>query len=666
MGAPVQAGAPFSFGVVRSNADLLAAVLLCFGLFVLFHIYSLAFGFGVSFDDTWNLSGLTNVRDFRSAMEFAAGGAAGPLGRPLALLSFVPHAASWPSTPQDFLYENALIHVLNTLLVFWLAYRFADRLPWRVTSPAWMALLAALWWGGNPLLFSTSAMTIQRMTSLSATFCLLGCLLYVAGWQQLHGRNPRAGLLLMVLGVGGGTVLAVFAKENAAILPGLILLLDRIVLSRSVPVSIQPTGVAARAYTALRIVLLWAPSFAVLAYLALKLPEFSAGHGGRAFTLSERLFTEARILLDYLKLLLFPVRSELGPFHDDYPLSTGLLQPVSTLVCVAVLALSVVLAWLWRKSEWRLFSLAVGWFLWAHLLESTIVPLELYFEHRNYLPAVGVALTLAALLFHPRIQAALRLALIALLLGSSLFVLRETALLWGNRPVAAASWYQRHPDSLRALQFNLGVLFEQQRFDEYLTMIDAVNGPLRETAEFAMTRLAVACSFRSSAEVAKLADATIPVLQASGFNLAVTDVLDKLVDRLQSGGCKGLSRKHIDGMVAAIVENPSTRVRDDMRAQAHEIHARLTVADRDLDATMHHLEEAFRLRPTLSVGIAMAGVLTSAGLYDAAEEKLDEVAVREPTRPFLRDQWRRTVVEMHEIVQKERNHAAVVGQESAH
>ena len=119
-------------------------------------------------------------------------------------------------------------------------------------------------------------------------------------------------------------------------------------------------------------------------------------------------------------------------------------------------------------------------------------------------------------------------------------------------------------------------------------------------------------------------------------------------------------------MVAAIVENPSTRVRDDMRAQAHEIHARLTVADRDLDATMHHLEEAFRLRPTLSVGIAMAGVLTSAGLYDAAEEKLDEVAVREPTRPFLRDQWRRTVVEMHEIVQKERNHAAVVGQESAH
>lgn len=659
MGAPVQAGAPFYFRAIRNGDDLPVATLFYFGLFVLFHIYSFAFDFGISFDDTWNLSRLTDIQDFRSTMEFIAGGAAGPLGRPLALLSFVPHAASWPSAPQDFLYENALIHVLNTLLVFWLVYRLADHLPWRVTSPAWMALFAALWWGASPLLFSTSAMTIQRMTSLSALFCLLGCLLYVSGWQRLHDQKPRSGLLMMVLGVGGGTFLAVFTKENAAILPGLILLLDRLLLAPSVPVDKSLNIGLTRVYTALRVALLWLPICAVIAYLVLKLPEFRAGYGGRPFTMSERLFTEARIVVDYLKLLLFPVRSELSPFNDDYPLSTGLLQPVSTLFSIATLASMAVLAWFWRKGNWRVFSLAVAWFLWAHIIESTVVPLELYFEHRNYLPAIGIALGLAALLFHPQVRLAPRAVLVVLLLSGSLFVLRETALLWSDRPVAAASWYERHPNSLRALQFKLGVQFEHKRIDDYLSTVDSVRSPLRESAEYAMIRLAAACNFRSADEVAVSADNVVLKMRYMGFNNSVTDVLDKLVDQLQSGGCEGLTRAHIDEMIFAIANNPSPRVKADMQAQAHEIYARLTIADRDLNGTMRHLEEAFRLRPTLSVGIAMAGILTSANLYDEADEKLDELAAHVPSRPFVRDSWRTAVAEMREIVHKARSHAEV-------
>ena len=659
MGVPVQTGAPFSYGVARSNVDLLVAALLGLGLFTFYHFYSLAFNFGISFDDTWNLSGLVGIQDCRSAMEFVAGGAAGPLGRPLALLSFVPHAASWPSVPQDFLYENALLHVLNTLLVFWLVYRLANHLPWRVTSPAWMALFAALWWGGSPLLFSTSAMTIQRMTSLSARFCLLGCLRYVSGWQRLHDQKLRTGLLMMTLGVGGGTFLAVFTKENAAILPGLILLLDRLLLAPSVPTGKSLNVALSRAYTTLRVTLLWLPSCAVIAYLTLKLPEFRAGYGSRPFTMSERLFTEARIVVDYLRLLLFPVRSELGPFNDDYPLSTGLLQPVSTLFSIAVLVSITGLAWFWRKGNRRIFSLAVAWFLWAHIIESTVVPLELYFEHRNYLPSVGIALALGAVLFHPQIRQAARVALIILILGGSLFVLRETALLWGNRPVAAASWYKEHPDSLRALQFNLGVQLEHQRIDEYLNTIDSVASPLRDSAEYTMIQLAAACNFRSADEVAVAADNAASRLRIMGFNTSVTDVLDKLVDRIQSGGCDGLIREHVDILVAAIIDNPSRRVKADMRAQAHEIYARLTIADRDLDGTMRHLEEAFRLRPTLSVGIAMAGILTSASLYDEADEKLDELAAHVPSRPFVRDSWRTAVAEMREIVHKARLHAEV-------
>ena len=626
---------------------------LTIGLFLLFRLYSLAFGFGFSFDDTWNLSGLESVTDIGSALEFVAGGAAGPLGRPLALLSFVPQAASWPSAPQDFLHVNALVHVLNVLLLFWLSYRLARHLPWAVHSPAWFALFTALWWGASPLLFSTSAMVVQRMTSLSVLFCLLGCLCYVIGWQRLRDRVYTA-FLLMVFGAGGCTLLAVLAKENGALLPGLILILDRVLLARSGEARPCFPAVTKRGYRIFRIVFLWLPVFVVLAYLALKLPEAVVSHRTRSFTFGERLLSESRIVLEYLRLLVFPVRSELGPFHDDYPLSTGLLQPRATLGAVAVIIGASIAAWLCRKGGWRLFTLGWAWFLWAHVIESTVIPLELYFEHRNYLASPGIAIALAGLLFHPQIKPSVRAMLAGLVLVTSLFVLRETALLWGDRLLASASWYQQHPQSLRALQFHLAVLQEKQRFDDYLDVLDRVEVPLRDGAEYAMIRVAAACNFRGPAEVTEAADAAVARLRVLDYSTAVTDLLDAFADRLQEQNCEGLTRGHIDGMVAALLANPSPRIRDDMRAQAHEIHARLTVADRDLDASMRHLEEAFRLRPTMSVGIAMAAFLVSAGLYDEAELKLDEVEAQEPNRPFVREKWRRTVAEMREIVGKAR------------
>lgn len=659
-GAPVQTGA-FSFSVFKRRlVVLLPCLTLYVGLLIIFHIYSFAFRFGSSFDDAWNLSRLTSVHDFHSAMEFIAGGAAGPLGRPVALLSFVPYAASWPAFPEDFLYGNTLLHLLNVLLVFWLTLRLAKHLPWEVVSPAWMALFAALWWGASPLLFSTSIMTVQRMTSLSALFCLAGCLLYVMGWQRLANK-PWSGLLMMAVGVGAGTLLAAFSKENGLLLPGLILALDRLLLARSDAGLRNLSMTTDRLYSTLSIVLLWLPVAAVIAYLIVKLSEMHAGYTTRPFTMNERLLTEPRILFDYLRLLLFPVRSDLGPFHDDYLLSQGLLQPLSTIFAITALAVSMLVAWIVHHSSWRMFSFVVAWFLWGHITESSVVPLELYFEHRNYLPAVAVAIGISALFFHPKIGIGARVILVTLLLGSSLFVLREAALLWGDRAVASASWYERHPASLRALQFRLGVLDDQQRFDEYQATINSVASPLRERPEYAMIRLASACTFGTAQEVGDAAALAAGALSARFYNQAVTDVLDKLVDRFQEHGCEGLQRTTIDRMVMEITTNPSPSIRADMRAQAYEIRARLTIADGNLDGTMRNLEEAFRLRPTLSVGIAMAAALTSADLFDDAEKKLDELAAHEPRRPFVRESWRRTVAEMREIVESERARYAQVG-----
>jgi hypothetical protein len=138
------------------------------------------------------------------------------------------------------------------------------------------------------------------------------------------------------------------------------------------------------------------------------------------------------------------------------------------------------------------------------------------------------------------------------------------------------------------------------------------------------------------------------------FNATVTDLLDKLADVVGNNACPGLSAADIHSMLNAVHGNPNSGLRGDVLAQAHEIHARLTIAERDLNASMIHLEEAYRLRPTTSVGISMAALLVSAGLYDEALRKVDELAPLEPALPVVRQRWQRTVDEMRSIIIEER------------
>ncbi len=618
-------------------------VLLALGALV-YGLYSTAFGFGISFDDEWNLERLGAVTDLRSAIDFVFGGVAGPLGRPLALLTFLPRSGSWPANPEDFLYENALLHVLNTVLVYWLCLRLARYLDWtRDRAPAF-ALLCAAFWGLSPLLMSSSLMIIQRMTTFSATWCLVGMLLYLFGRERLVERPWRAALL-MSAGVGGGTLLAVLSKENGALLPGFVLLVESLLLARV-------AGSAGGRWWALwRALFLWVPTLLILTYLLVNLGDFVTQHQMRSFTLTERLMTQARVLFDYLRLLIVPVRSDLGPFHDAYPVSTGLLEPATTLVAIIALPAISAAAWWLRRGAGRVFAFAWFWFLWGHVLESSVVPLELYFEHRNYLPAFGVYFGLAALLLHPAILRPARIGIGAILLANSAWVLREHALLWGQPLVASTVWHYEHPESLRAFQLHLNKLAASGRGQQLLDVLDEAEAVHGDTPEYQMIRLAIVCNQPAAADIFARAERT---LASRPLHHVVTQSLDRMADRAEAGSCTQITEARVRRLLNAILANEHPQLRPDTLAQAHEVLARLDAADRDFDNTMHHLERAFALRPTVSVGITMASILTAEGRYDEAEQKLDALASHRPWRPVARQRWQESVDEMYEIIERTR------------
>src|SRR6185312_5867643 len=105
--------------------------------------------------------------------------------------------------------------------------------------------------------------------------------------------------------------------------------------------------------------------------------------GVRSWSTGQRLLTEPRVLIDYLKLLWLPRPFSTGLFNDQYIASTSWLHPATTLpAMLAVLGL-IAGAWIQRVRHPAL-ALAVLFYFAGQVLESSAIPLELYFEHRNY------------------------------------------------------------------------------------------------------------------------------------------------------------------------------------------------------------------------------------------------------------------------------------------
>src|SRR5690606_8522142 len=132
-----------------------------------------------------------------------------------------------------------------------------------------------------------------------------------------------------------------------------------------------------------------------------------------------------------------------GPFHDDYPVHGANVKTV-----LAALAWFFVLVFFWlirRKTRWPIF--AIVWFLVAHIIESTVVPLELYFEHRNYLAIAGPLLASIVLVAQwaarNRGRESLAIAMAAIYAISLSFVLWQVASIFGQDEVAARLWHER-------------------------------------------------------------------------------------------------------------------------------------------------------------------------------------------------------------------------------
>ncbi len=86
---------------------------------------------------------------------------------------------------------------------------------------------------------------------------------------------------------------------------------------------------------------------------------------------------------------MLPQLSDFALYHDDIALSTGLFEPITTFFsCVGIFVACI--ASLIAARKFPVFGFCVAWFVIGHSMESSIFPLELVHEHRNYFPSFGI------------------------------------------------------------------------------------------------------------------------------------------------------------------------------------------------------------------------------------------------------------------------------------
>ena len=574
------------------------------------------------FDDFTNLDKLGTyggVRDLRSLLFYLTSGTADPTGRPLALLSFLVDARDWPADPESFKRTNILLHLLNGLLLSLVLLKLGVHLGLTQAHARLAALTGSAIWMLHPFFVSTTLYVVQREAMLPATFTLCGMLLWFSGRIRLL-REQHGGIALMFVGTWGCATLALLCKANGALLPLLLLIMEKTLLS---PATDLPLGTALD--TRLRIVrrcLLEAPSGLLLAWLCTRIPEaFSGETYSRPWTVGQRLLTEPRVLCDYLKQLWIPRASGASLFNDAYQASTDLLHPWSTLPAIGAIALLIVLGLRLRRSH-PATAFAILFYLAGQLLESTLIPLELYFEHRNYLPAMPLFWPLAIWLTGTETPHRLRYALAILLLGILVVLCHFRAGVWGQPFEQALLLAQTNPDSPRAQANAASYELAHGAAGLASRRLEAVIAKMPDEVQLTLNWIDVQCALGSVDTKAK--DAALYSLKHNRTNTEfVQNWMGRAIERATQHPCPGIDLQTLAVMTQTFGENPNYGDGPEHRFQTRLLQGRLSLARGDGEAALQSFDQGLAVFATPDRALQQAALLGNAGFPDLALRHLD-------------------------------------------
>jgi protein O-mannosyl-transferase len=414
-----------------------------------------------SFKADWHFDDLANIvnnrdvqirdlswKSLHSALTSKVGG-----HRPVSYLTFALNYYLSGLDVGSYHALNFIIHTLNAFLVFALVLLVLKRS--RLNVPLlhleiWSFFVAAFW-STNPLQTQSVTYIIQRMNLLACFFFLLSLIFYIR-WRTPEAQSHR---LWNLIGCVTCALLAFGSKENSFILPITLLAYEIYFVENS-----QRPQIRARPALLFSFMVVGLSGFVVYHYDLIE--RIREGYTYRDFSMNQRLLTQPRVVIFHLSQLLLPLPSRLA-LHHEFDTSRSLTSPPTTTLSFLLIGIALGIAVLWRKSR-PVAAFFILWYFITLAIESSFFPLEMIFEHRVYLPSIGVFVVLLyPLLVYSgfllrRKRIVLTYPVLAVLIFFSVYFTYTRNEVWKDDVTLWQDNVEKYPQSYRA-QNNLGTAF---------------------------------------------------------------------------------------------------------------------------------------------------------------------------------------------------------------
>jgi len=494
---------------------------------------------------------------------------------------------------------NLLIHLLTGITLYIFCRLCFTAVSSRSSSPAVqslqntnsqyssaLCLLIVAIWLVHPLQLSTVLYVVQRMAQLASFFTLLALIVYLRT-RLAEQRNGKLNISLPAAGILAFSALGILCKENAALIPLYLLAIEGLLFRNK-----TRSAVNTKKIRLLQFIVIFLPILLGLIYFAYQQGKL-LNYTSIGFTLPERLLTQAVAIVHYLGQILLPRLAGMGLYLDDFPVYHS-FSPI-VVFSIFILFTLTVLAILARK-KYPLFSFGIIWFLVSHLLESSFLPLEMLFEHRNYLALYGPILSLVILaelacrkFQWKKIYIILASTLILLLAGQTL----SRAISWNSLESFAATHLINHPGSYRTHILLADIAFRNGNRELALSELESASRIKPSDTSHHVLRVLAWC--REGVTERQMSDAVsaAAIIDDGKSARKILYAVRKIESNIATEKCPGVSSTDLLRLTNAMISNETIR---NLPLKYH-LHARALLSNGRFDEAREFYLEAWRINP---------------------------------------------------------------------
>lgn len=572
------------------NRFLAIIALICTTLFVFFIYWQGLYG-PFMLDDLQSIEpAQLSTFSWQQLFEISLQNDSGPIGRPISVASFALNHYFFGLDPFYYKLVNLIIHVICGIAIGFLSYLLMQFLPKGKRFAKLIGFFTAVLWLVHPLQVSTVLYPVQRMTQLCHLFILLGLNTYLCGRIKQLTHKPHSRIIIL-LSYAVFFPLAVLSKETGILFPFYVLITEALILKFHGKPS--QTHLLKWFHWSLCVALF---SCAVI-YYWYHLDTYLALFADKKITLGDRILTQLNVLVFYLKLIIVPQLADMGLYHDDFNVVTAI--DVKTVLCTLVLLTSATLIFVARKKA-PIIAFAIAWFFVSHAIESTVLPLEMVFEHRNYLASFGLLLMLAYYCV-PLVQKADNAPKRVYYGFSILFILLLATITYQRSNIWSSSYKFlqesriQHPLSPRVHIEIANLFLQEQNYEAAFSELDEAARLDPNNAGIALHKILIYCRLQNVPP--KIYEEAKQKIKQGAITPYVITVLDTMVQNMFNKQCPSIDKKQIIELIRICYENPYLRYKPRFKAVLLHLEAGLELLNTNINQSRNLLLKSYKAYP---------------------------------------------------------------------